>query len=262
MHLDLHLKQQFFRILSCHCEILLRMKVDFVLSCGCACRPAYHTKKYFLRKFSSPCDWMMNYSLVHFIDVLKNEGKNMFRIPRLDEENKWVVDEENGMISMHDFKTNVPLDIQLPDFYAKMERRAKNTINKIKQSRCVGIVMNRHIGKSELLEFAHSLEMLFPECVFYIINIKDIPDYENSETTYVIKTDKYIVKEICFDDSHYAGRDKSKNSSFWIGNEALWGRVLVDNFYVKGCRYKYYKQRIIQKIRGLYNRILKLFDSE
>lgn len=100
------------------------MKVDFVISCGPACRPAYYARKLCLRKFSSPCDWMMKYSLATFVEVLRTEGKTMFRNARYDEVNKWVYDVDNGMVSMHDFDKNRPLVDQLQGFYEKMERRA------------------------------------------------------------------------------------------------------------------------------------------
>lgn len=65
-------------------------KVDFVISCGAACRPAHYAQKLCLRKFSSPCDWMMKYSLKDFIQILSTEGKLMFKNAKYDEANKWV----------------------------------------------------------------------------------------------------------------------------------------------------------------------------
>lgn len=84
--------------------------VDFVISAGRSCRPAFHTKRLGLRQFSSPCDWMMNYSLSHFLDILRTSGSQMFKKTSLSSTYKGVVDDENGMVSLHDFKVNIPLE--------------------------------------------------------------------------------------------------------------------------------------------------------
>lgn len=240
------------------------MDVDFVLSCGAACRPAYYAKKLCLRKFSSPCDWMMNYSLRHYVDILRTEGQFMFQSAKYDDVNKWVCDTGNGMISMHDFNYNQPLEAQLPAFYEKMVRRTKNTINRISQSRRVGIIMNRNIDKGKIIEFADSMKLLFPKCFFYIVNVRDIPNQESIKTEYIIETEKYTITEISFNDAHKNGRDKSQNGDFWLGNVSIWKKIMLSHFHVKGSRYLYIKTQLKQKPKwGIYIfiRVLKRFIS-
>ena len=228
-------------------------KVDFVISCGAECRPAHYAQKLCLRKFSSPCDWMMNYSLKDFIQILSTEGKLMFQNAKYDEANKWVCDNDNGMISMHDFNCNQPLEEQLSAFYKKMERRTKKTIKQISQSHRVGIIMNRKIKKEELIDFANSMQLLFPDCYFHIVNVNDMPYQKLLKTEYIIKAEKYTITEISFNDAHENGRDKQNNPSFWFGNVRVWEKIMFNNFHVRGARYQYIKTILKQRVKqGIY----------
>lgn len=237
------------------------MKVDFVISCGAACRPAHYAQKLCLRKFSSPCDWMMKYSLKHFVEILSTEGKLMFQHARYDEVNKWVCDTDTGMISMHDFHHNQPLEDQLPAFYEKMVRRAKNTTKQISQSRSVGIIMNRKVEKEELIDFANSMQSLFPNCYFYIVNVNDIPYQKFLKTEYTVKAEHYTVTEISFDDAHKNGRDKQSNPAFWLGNVRAWNKLMLNHFHVRGSRCQYITTRLKQKIKRGIELVCNLFKK-
>ena len=237
------------------------MKVDFVISCGAACRPAHYAQKLCLRKFSSPCDWMMNYSLRHFVEILSTEGKFMFQNVIYDEVNKWVCDTDNGMISMHDFHYNQPLETQLPAFYEKMVRRTKKTIKQISQSRRVGIIMNRKIEKEELIDFANSMRLLFPDCYFYIVNVNDKPSQKTLKTEYIIQAEKYTITEISFNDAHENGREKQSNPSFWLGNVRVWEKLMLSNFHVRNSSYKYILMRLKQRVKQGIKLACNLFKT-
>lgn len=238
------------------------MKVDFVLSCGAACRPAHYAQKLCLRKFSSPCDWMMNYDLSHFIKILGTEGKLMFQNAKFDDVNKWVCDTDNGMISMHDFHYNQPLEDQLPAFYEKMVRRTKNTIKQISQSRRVGIIMNRNIEREEIINFANSMQLLFPDCYFYIVNVYDKPYQELPKTEYIIESEKYTITEISFNDAHENGREKQNNPSFWLGNVHIWEKLMLNHFHVKGSRCKYLQTLLNRSVKQCVKFACKLFGRK
>lgn len=181
----------------------------------------------------------------------------MFQNAKYDENNKWVCDAENGMISMHDFHCDKPLEAQLPAFYEKMVRRARNTIKRISQSRRVGIIMNRKAEKGEIIDFATSMQLLFPDSYFYIVNVSDKPEQEAPKTEYVIEAEKYTITEISFNDAHENGREKENNPSFWLGNVRVWDKLMVDQFHVKGRRRQYIKkilkQRLKQGAKSVYN---------
>lgn len=54
------------------------VKKDYglIVSLGSSCAPAINLKRYGLRKFSMPLDWMISYSLADVNRLLKNEFKN------------------------------------------------------------------------------------------------------------------------------------------------------------------------------------------
>ena len=235
------------------------IKVDFVLSCGAECRPAHYAKMLCLRKFSSPCDWMMNYSLSCFLEILRSEGKLMFRNAKYDEVKKWVYDADNGMISMHDFHCDQPLEDQLPAFYEKMVRRTKNTIKQILKSRRVGIIMNRNIAKKEIVDFATSMNLLFPDCYFFIVNVNDKPYQQKLKTEYIIETEKYTITEISFNDAHENGREIQNNPSCWRGNVRIWENLMLNYFHVKGRRLQYIKAILGRRVKQCVKFVCKLF---
>lgn len=232
--------------------------VDFVISCGNACRPAYFIKLLGMRKFSSPCDWMMCYSLQHFLEIIDTRGSLMFRDSHIDFSNHWVKDNRTGMISMHDFNCNLPLSEQLPAFFEKMQRRANNTIIRISESSKVGLVMNRHISKDELLSFVSVLCKKFPHTFFHVINIKDVPQLKKLKTSFHKESQNYNICEICFDDAHKKGREKSQNPLFWHGNAPMWKHVLKKSFHVKGARSYVIRTNCRQLIKYVTNKIKQL----
>lgn len=178
--------------------------VDFVLSAGPACRPAYHTQKLGMRMFASPCDWMIVHSLEDWIHILEYEAEDMFQKSYIDEDKQYVVDERNGMISMHHFNCDQSLDSQIPSFSWKMKKRAINTANAISQSKSVGIVMNRIIRAEELVAFAERLCSLFTRTSFHILNVKDTPQ-QGVSVSYEAEGERYVIQEVSFNDEHPLG---------------------------------------------------------
>lgn len=237
-----------------------KRKVDFVISCGAACRPAHYTQSLKLRKFSSPCDWMYNYSLVNFIEVLQTDAQHMFLTPCVNKEKKHVRDTRNGMISMHDFNLDAPLENQLPDFYHKMHKRAVNTNFQISNSKEVGILMNRQIHQNELFDFCKVLSSMYPNCSFHILNIFDIPEQKTIAIDFLRKYQKSTILQISFNDGHKNGREAEINPEFWLGNEPIWNSILPKIFQVKGARRARLLQRctdLIARGRSLCKRFIK-----
>ena len=224
-------------------------KVDFVISAGAACRPAYYTRLLGMRKFSSPCDWMMSYSLADFLDVLRSEARNMFKNAYIDHKCRWVVDKDNGMISMHDFSCDHALDEQLPAFYEMVQRRARKTLSEIQKSKRVGIVMNRNISSGDLVEFAEKLSAIFPHCHFCIVNMKDSPNESSVVMNQPKRSNYFSVYEVTFNDGHPNGRDKATNPSFWLGNTDVWMNALPQIFSVKDSYYRKVKRYVMAVIR-------------
>lgn len=228
-------------------------KVDFVLSFGGACRPAYYTKLLGLRKFSSPCDWMYNYALEDYIEVLQTNAQQMFRVTETDAQKKGVIDKQNGMISLHDFDCNQPLEEQLPEFYAKMTRRAKNTNEQLKKRRHVGIIMNRELQQQDILRFSKTLREMYPKCSFHILNIWDTPQETTVFVDYQLRDKKNTITQICFNDGNKNGRDPAKNPRFWLGNEDIWPEILLKAFCIKGEKIERIKNKLKKSIAKRMN---------
>lgn len=213
---------------------LERYNVDFVISCGAACRPAHYTQELGLRKFSSPCDWMYNYSLDDFIEVMQTEGTLMFQECAATGQPNSIEDTRTGMISMHDFKTAFPLEEQLPGFYEKMNRRAKNTNAQLQACFHAGLIMNRQVTREELMAFCETVCKMYPGCSFNVLNIWDNPDASSAKIDFQETKEKYTLTQISFNDAHKNGRMPSENPHFWYGNEVMWKKVLLAAFAVKG----------------------------
>ena len=242
---------------------LSRHTVDFIISAGAACRSAYYTQRLGMRKFSSPCDWMMHYTLSDYLHVFKTGGEEMFRRTHFDPTKGGAVDEQNGMIALHDFDANLPLEHQLPDFYEKMRRRALNTITRINKSRSVGIVMYRADPFQTIVQFAESLCNLFPHTTFHLLNLKDTPDATTVEVSNTIKTKRYTLQEVCFNDEHINGREKQQNPNFWMGNTQIWSKTLCQAFQVNGRLYQIIRKDIkrrLKKATRRYNSLKAFFD--
>ncbi|MDO5471980.1 MAG: hypothetical protein Q4F35_01455 [Akkermansia sp.] len=228
--------------------------VDFVISAGPACRPAYHAQKRGMRMFASPCDWMMHYSLMDFIDNLEQDAEDMFKVAHIEKDGNlsYVIDEKSGMVSLHHFYHEQSLDWQIPLFSKKMKKRAINTYNCINNSRSVGILMNRNIEKEELIRFAERLCQVFCSTTFHILNIRDIKQ-EEIKVEYEIKENRYIIHEISFNDEHKLGKDPNINPDFWLGNVQLWARAISMKF--KLSQYSVVNNRLLQQISTVSDKL-------
>ena len=240
---------------------LSRHTVDFLISAGEACRSAYHTQRLGMRKFASPCDWMMSYTLSDYLYIFKTSGEEMFRSTHFDSTKGGAVDEQNGMISRHDFDVNLPLEHQLPKFYEKMRRRTLNTITQINKSRSVGIVMYRADPFQTITQFTESLCDLFPHTTFHILNLKDTPDATTVEVSNTVKTNRYTLQELCFNDAHINGRVKQQNPLFWLGNTQVWSTTLCQAFHVKGRFYQIIRNVIIRNVKRRLKKATKRYNN-
>ena len=100
-----------------------RLYFDAIVSIGVACRPSHYLKRFRLRYFSSPFDWMMSYKL-DTISIYREYGFSNFftdyKIIGKSNSNYKVQDNYTGMISMHDFPISVPVEEFLPFFHKSM----------------------------------------------------------------------------------------------------------------------------------------------
>lgn len=118
--------------------------------------------------------------------------------------------------------------------------------------------MNRNIDSEELVDFAESMISMFPRCFFNIINVRDNPCEKSPKASLVRgRRRKYTITEVCFNDEHPKGRDKSTNPSFWLGNTEIWNSLLLQYFQLRRQRYarQLFKNIIIKAAGALIRKI-------
>lgn len=185
----------------------------------------------------------------------------MFLDPEPDISKKHVKDKRNGMISMHDFKLNEPLEAQLPGFYSKMLRRAQNTNLHLSACKSAGMIMNRQIQQNELIDFSEALHAMYPHCSFHILNIYDKPNVKTPNVDFQLNHRQNTITQISYNDAHINGRNAAFNPNFWLGNENLWSHIPLQIFHVKGARMtriRLYMQRTIAIAISLCKKIISV----
>lgn len=211
-------------------EKIDNINVDLVIGFGSTCRVAESLNRNGLRYFSSPFDWMLNYSLDTVISLVSSCGRGFFE-ECIEDKNfqagfsTGIVDKRNGMISMHDFPNDLPIE-KAPKFFKKKYQRKFSNLNiLLKKAQQICFLTNREISLCEMQKFIIQIKKLYSFEHIYFINIYDTNNaeiesfekFEESGTTYIIYK---------FNDEHIFGREKSKNPDFWLGNVNYWDNIL------------------------------------
>lgn len=149
---------------------------DVFISGGGACRPAHYLRKFHLRTFSSPFDWMMAYKLNDIAHLLQNDGRGFFaqikEIPQDKKyEHRFIKDCQTGMISMHDFVHHQSIAQYYPEFINKYKRRFEKLKNEIKNAKNIVFIANRGEPMSEFKAFLEKMQN-FHKASYTLINIR------------------------------------------------------------------------------------------
>lgn len=217
--------------------------VDFILPLGTACRPARQLEIAGLRTFSAPLDWMMRYSLDLAASLIINGFEGFFSKPQEDEmrgrgkNNRYVIDAETGMVSMHDFPWKRSVDEEYLAFCEKMSRRGKRLHANVLAAQKIGILMNRQERAEVILSFARKISEAFPKQYFYILNIRDDKTLQRGKKHRSIldEGDSYSICEITFNDTHEGGDSPQANpGGFWLGDVEAWQKVILEEFSLVG----------------------------
>ena len=126
-----------------------KISIEFILSLGAACRTVHNLRSNKLRYFSSPFDWMSNYSLKTIEDIINNGIDDYFKIFEVIGAHQAigthrVQDKITGMISIHSFKFDKSIDDQYDIFISTMKRRFDRLINIFCQSKLLCFISNRN----------------------------------------------------------------------------------------------------------------------
>lgn len=202
---------------------------DVVISVGNHCQAAWYMQEYGLRKFASPLDWMKGYSLESVYNLFKNGFKDFFshyyedEIKAKENECRWVIDKNTGMISRHHFLKEILLQDQLEDFHQKQMQRFQKMDHYLKQAKNIVLVSCREDSIEEMIEFLHKFQTLYDKNLT-LINFRD-SKMEAYKKTFKINS-KIKIVEYCFDNTYPLKKHQTKEQVggiVWIGNYKCWG---------------------------------------
>lgn len=206
-----------------------QIKVDCMIPVGEACRPCQHLRKNNLRISAFPLDWMMSYSLqtaIHFFETkFADFFENIEEIPdRYCGNHKFIKDVKNGVISIHHFRKDEPLESEHKKFRKIMLGRAEKLHNILKNSNSIGLICNRKdASDKELIDFIEKFSKIYPNKKITLINVvnEDIPDFKNSVLfeNKNLKIIQFIFKDVP------PVKDEKKFPQ-WEGNPDCWKKIM------------------------------------
>lgn len=205
------------------------VKVDVIVGFGAACRVAAALNRNNLRVFANPFDWQMNYSLDTVIELLKNQGKTFYHTccsdKRFDSGSNAGIIAKNGMISVHDFPKDLPVEKAPAFFKKKYKYRFKNLNNQLNNAKKILILTYRNIDINDMENFIQAFSKLYQNKKIYYINIYDTQNKDEEYYEISIKENLTLLR-YCFNDEHSNGRNKENNPAFWLGNVEYWDKIL------------------------------------
>ena len=210
-------------------ESYMHNHIDFIISLGADCKPAYHLKRNNLRIVANPFDWMMCYTLTNVIDIINTRFKTFFIDIHEDTTRKtrngcrYIIDKKNNFVSMHHFKKNLDVASQYDAFYDKMKFRFYRMLEYINNSENVMFICNRNEDISNFVKFLKSISEIFDK-KYLFINTRHHDDKSAiAKRTYNISK-KIDIIEYFFYDVHKKG--SAGHSDYWMGNLDNWGIIL------------------------------------
>lgn len=234
---------------------------DVFISGGNACRPAHYLKKFHLRTFSSPFDWMMVYKLNDIAHFLQNDGRGFFaKIEEIPQDEKYecrfIKDCQTGMISMHDFPRDKSIDEYYPEFIDKHKRRFEKLKNEIKNAKNVVFIANRNEPMKEFKTFLEKMQN-FHKASYTLIIIR-----QNKQATKLKKTVRMtmrgggIIIEYIFNDTHKNGSDGVSNPDAWLGNVEIWDEIMKELNFTHKKAFVIFLERKREKIKRFYKKYI------
>lgn len=206
-----------------------KIKVDCMIPIGEACEPCQHLRKNNLRISAFPLDWMMSYSLetvIHFFETkFADFFENIEEIPnKYCHNHKFVKDTKNGVISIHHFKKDEPLESEHKKFRTMMLGRAEKLHNILENSHSIGLICNRKdASDKELINFIEKFSKIYPNKKITVINVvdEDIPDFQRSV---LFENENLRIIQFTFKDVPPI-KDEKKFPQ-WEGNPDCWKKIM------------------------------------
>lgn len=202
---------------------------DFLFSGGRACRSAEMLKFLGNRQQSSPCVWMMNYSLKTYGEIISSRKFFLFKTwPELPSSNhnfRIIQDSDSGMISSHDFLKAHSASDAMSSFQKKMSRRTEALCEQLNQGKKVECLMYSKESDDEITTLGRLLSECFPDTSFKIINIKSCSNVRGMIKRTLHESYKLSLYEYTFDDT-------AQSNEEWLGNRNMWLKLILKEFHV------------------------------
>lgn len=224
---------QFFRYVGIEIYRLLHfsqiIRADVVISVGNHCQAAWYMQEYGLRKFASPLDWMKYYSLQSVYNLFQSGFKDFFshhyedEIKAKENDCRWVIDKNTGMISRHHFLKEISLQDQFEDFYQKQIQRFQKMDDYLKQAKNIVLLSCREDSIDEMREFLYKFQTLY-RANPTLVNFRDSKTESYKKTLKI--NSKIKIVEYCFDNTYPLKKHQTKEQVggiVWIGNYKRWG---------------------------------------
>lgn len=223
--LKLFFRRLFFQAISSHSKI----KADLFFSVGRACRPAFHLRRFGVRTFSSPFDWMMDYKLETVIRLFEEGFDTFFADVEDITENvtkyRSVRDIQNGITDIHHFPRNMEIEAVLPEFRETMTRRFNHLMSEIKKSKKVVIFSHRNDEREVFEDFIRRLYRIHPaEYVF--LNVRDLLA-EPEGSCLKPGTDCFKLEDIGAEIIEHRFEDTLPKRHRVRGNYKEWGKIVA-----------------------------------
>jgi hypothetical protein len=195
----------------------IKGEYNAIFSLGENCIPALKLRKYNLREFAGPFDWVGSPNLSRVTNLLRTNFSNFlnedtFIVPQYASDEDLLVVDKTHLISFnHDFKTDVNTLQQLsglPQVQKKYENRINRFMEALKTSQRL-LFIRTEANIKDALELENVLSQLVRHqyCIL-IVNHKPVNE--------IVELD-WKVNNIC--------AIEMPNDEIWEGNNLLWERI-------------------------------------
>lgn len=202
-----------------------KIEADCFISLGKNCRPARWLEVHGLRYCSLPFDWLMHYSLQIVLNCIKNKSfpfQKCVENSSKNDENKYIYDVKNKIVSVHDFPLDKTIKEYMPVFKKTFKRQSIRLRRILSTYNNICFVCSRDDDISMFLAFTTEIVHMYPRMEITVVNIRNSPD----EHVYVYHPNDFImIYDIHANDIHEKGNKKENNPDYWLGNVNLWNKI-------------------------------------
>ncbi|MDE5053275.1 DUF1796 family putative cysteine peptidase [Niallia taxi] len=195
----------------------IKGQYNAIFSLGENCIPALKLRKFNLREFAGPFDWVGSPNLPKVINLIRTHFSNFLIADNLivphyaSNEDLLVVDNANHISFNHDFKTDVNTLTNLPSLpqiQKKYEKRINHFIEALSNSQRL-LFIRTEANITDTLELENVLSQLVKNHYYILI-------VNHTAVKEIVEVD-WKTKNVC--------AIEMPNNDIWDGNDLLWERI-------------------------------------